>query len=79
MAGMTSLRREMDRLFDRFFDTEASWEASMGGESASKVDLSDESKEAYVHLADPGVDQKDVQVSLQDQLLTIKGRKCSVR
>jgi HSP20 family molecular chaperone IbpA len=75
-TGMTSLRREMDRLFDRFFDTEPGWEAlEFGGEWAPKVDLS-EAKEAYVLRAEiPGVEQKDIQISLQDQLLTIKGEK----
>lgn len=75
-TGMTSLRRDMDRLFDRFFDSEPGWEAlEFGGEWAPKVDLS-ETKEAYVLRAEiPGVEQKDVHVSLQDQILTIKGEK----
>jgi HSP20 family protein len=75
-TGMTGLRREMDRLFDRFFEGDAGWEAlEIGGEWAPKVDLS-ETKEAYVVRAEiPGVEQKDIQVSLQDQLLTIKGEK----
>lgn len=75
-TGMTSLRREMDRLFDRFFDWEPGWETlEVGGEWAPKVDLS-ETKDAYVVRAEiPGVEQKDVQVSLQNELLTIKGEK----
>jgi HSP20 family protein len=73
---MTSLRREMDRLFERFFDSEPGWGAlEVGGEWAPKVDLS-ETKDAYVLRAEiPGVEQKDVQVALQEQLLTIKGEK----
>ena len=75
-TGMTGLRREMDRLFDRFFEGDAGWEAlEIGGEWAPKVDLS-ETKDAYVVRAEvPGVEQKDIQVSLQNDLLTIKGEK----
>jgi HSP20 family protein len=75
-TGMTSLRREMDRLFDRFLDFGPAWEGlEVAGEWAPKVDLS-ETKDAYVVRAEiPGVEQKDIQVSLQDQVLTIKGEK----
>jgi len=73
---MTSLRKEMDRVFDRFFDWEPGWAAlEVGGEWTPKLDLS-ETKDAFVARAEiPGVEQKDIQVSLQDQMLTIKGEK----
>jgi HSP20 family protein len=75
-TGMSSLRREMDRVFDRFFDWEPGWAApEVGGEWAPKVDLS-ETKDAFLVRAEiPGVEQKDIQLSLQDQMLTIKGEK----
>jgi HSP20 family protein len=75
-TGMSSLRREMDRVFDRFFDFEPGWGGlEAAGEWAPKVDLS-ETKDAFVVRAEiPGVEQKDIQVSLQDQMLTIKGEK----
>jgi HSP20 family protein len=75
-TGMTSLRREMDRLFDRFFDVEPPWGSlEVSGEWAPKVDFS-ETKDAFVVRAEiPGVEQKDIHVALQDQLLTIKGEK----
>ena len=75
-SGLPSLRREMDRVLDHFLDFEPGWgglEAS--GDWAPKIDLS-ETKEAFVVRAEiPGVEQKDIQVSLQDQMLTIKGEK----
>ena len=73
-TGMDLMRREIDRLFDRFF--EPRWEALEPiGEWAPKVDVS-ESKDAVVVKAEiPGVEQKDISVTLQDQLLTIKGEK----
>ena len=73
-TGMTSLRRDMERLFDRFF--EPKWDAT---EAVSgwwpKVDFS-ETKDAYVVKGEiPGVDEKDIHVSLEDHTLTIKGEK----
>jgi HSP20 family protein len=72
--GMDVLRHEMDRAFDRFF--EPRWdEFEAAGEWAPKVDVS-ETKDAVVVKAEiPGVEQKDINVSLHDQVLTIKGEK----
>jgi HSP20 family protein len=71
---MDVLRHEMDRVFDRFF--EPRWdEIESAGQWAPKVDMS-ETKDAIVVKAEiPGVEQKDINVSLQDQVLTIKGEK----
>ena len=73
-TGMTSLRKEMDRLFERF--VEPVWpEASTLGEWEPKLDVS-ESKDAITVKAElPGVEQKDIAVSLQEGVLTIKGEK----
>jgi len=72
--GMDVLRNEMDRVFERFF--EPRWdELESAGEWAPRVDVS-ETKDAVVVKAEiPGVEQKDISVSLQDQVLTIKGEK----
>jgi HSP20 family protein len=73
-TGITSFRTEMDRLFDRFL--EPAWK-EMGtlGAWEPKVDMS-ETKDAVVVTAEiPGVDQKDIEVSLRDGMLTIKGEK----
>src|SRR5215472_16863160 len=73
-TGMTSLKSEMDRVLDRFF--EPKWEEYAAvGEWAPSLDLS-ETKEAFVVKAEvPGMDSQDLQVSLQENLLTIKGEK----
>jgi HSP20 family protein len=71
---MTSLKQEMDRLFDRFFEPRADEFLALG-EWAPSLDLS-ETKDALVVKAEiPGMDPKEVQLSLQEQLLTIKGEK----
>jgi HSP20 family protein len=75
-TGMTSLRKEMDRIFDRFL--EPAWselELPAMGEWAPSVDVS-ETKDAIIVKAElPGVEQKDIGVTLQDDVLTIKGEK----
>jgi HSP20 family protein len=73
-TGMSTLRRDMDRLFDRFF--ERRWdEMPLLGEWAPSLDVS-ETKDALVVKAEiPGIDPKDIEVSLQEGLLTIKGEK----
>jgi HSP20 family protein len=73
-TGTTSLRKEMERLFDRFL--EPSWpEMPALGEWEPKVDVS-ENKDAIIVKAEiPGVEQKDISLSLQDGVLTIKGEK----
>ncbi len=73
-TGMTSFRKEMDRLFDRFL--EPTWpEMPALGDWEPKIDVF-ETKEAVVVKAEiPGVEQKDIALSLQDGMLTIKGEK----
>jgi HSP20 family protein len=72
--GMDALREEMERVFDRFF--EPRWdEFATAGAWAPKLDFS-ETKDAFMVKAEiPGVEQKDVSVSLENQILTIKGEK----
>ena len=72
--GMDTLRQEMERVFDRFL--EPRWdEFETAGGWAPRLDFS-ETKDAYMVKAEiPGVEQKDLSVSLHNQMLTIKGEK----
>jgi len=73
-TGMTGLKQEMDRLFDRFFEPQ--WtELPVLGEWAPTLDLSETKDALVVKVEIPGMDPKDIQVSLQENLLTIKGEK----
>jgi HSP20 family protein len=64
----------MDRLFDRFF--ESGWrELPAMGEWAPTVDVTEDKDAVTVTAELPGVEQKDIGVSLQDGVLTIKGEK----
>jgi HSP20 family protein len=72
---LTTLRREMDRLFDRFFEgwpfrllaEEAGWEPSL--------DVSETAKEILVKAELPGMDPKDIDLSVRGDILTLAGER----
>jgi HSP20 family protein len=74
----TSFRREVDRMFDDFFRSagqglqpwSAGWHAM-----APRIDISDSDKELVITAEMPGLDEKDFEVTLAGDLLTIKGEK----
>jgi HSP20 family protein len=71
---LSSLRREMDRLWENFFGERPltrMWER----EWAPSLDIS-ETKDNFVVKAEvPGIDAKDIDISLTGDVLTIKGEK----
>ena len=76
MTGMTTFRREMDRLFERFL--EPVWpEMPTMGEWEPKVDITEDKDAITVKAELPGVEEKDISVSIQDGMLMIKGEKAS--
>jgi HSP20 family protein len=73
-TGMTGLKQEMDRMFDRFF--ESKWDEFPAlGEWAPSMDISETKDSLVAKIEAPGMEEKDIQVSLQENLLTIKGEK----
>jgi HSP20 family protein len=71
-----SFRREMDRLFDDFVSGRGL--TRWPGEGAAvdlRFDVAETDNEVKVTAELPGVDEKDVEVTLSDDLLTIKGEK----
>ena len=74
-TGLTTLQKEIDRLFERFWEPRWDEFPALAGEWTPSLDLS-ETKDALVVKAEiPGIDPKEIEVSLQDQVLTIKGEK----
>jgi len=74
-TGMPGARREMDRLLERFLEPEWADLPMALGEWTPRLDVS-ETKEAFVVKAEiPGIDQKDIHVTLQENVLTIAGEK----
>ena len=73
--GLPTLQKEMDRLLERFWEPKWDEFPALGGEWAPSLDLS-ETKDALMVKAEiPGIEPKEIEVSLQDQVLTIKGEK----
>ena len=70
-----SLRREMDRLFDDFFRAPMlgrGW-SQMSAWPSLEVNESDDEVRITAEL--PGMNEKDVELSVQDGMLTISGEK----
>ncbi|TIS00994.1 MAG: Hsp20/alpha crystallin family protein [Mesorhizobium sp.] len=73
-----SLHREVNRLFDDVFRGFGSGLPSLGGVSGwPSVEISDNEKEIKVAAEVPGLDEKDIEVLLDDGVLTLKGEKRS--
>ena len=79
-----SFRSEMDRLFDRFgfpslrrmFDMEPAWRpASSFTFSVPAIDMSEDDKAYKISAELPGLDAKDVDVSVSGGTLVLKGEK----
>src|SRR3974390_936810 len=71
-----SLQREIDRLFDDF--TRGFPTLSMmppGGMLMPVPDVTETDKEIEISAELPGLEDKDVQINLSDNVLTIKGEK----
>ena len=71
---ISSLRREMDNLWNRFFG-ETPLARRLTEDWWPSVDLS-ETKDSFIIKAElPGLDAKDVEVSISGNVLTLKGEK----
>ncbi|MGO9122031.1 MAG: Hsp20/alpha crystallin family protein [Desulfomonilaceae bacterium] len=74
-AGWPSaFRKELDDLLKRFFGEEHML-PSLRGRFAPAVDLSETDKEVVIKAEIPGIDPKNLEVSLAGDILTIKGEK----
>ena len=81
-----SFRSEMDRLLDRFgggfgfpslrrmFDIEPAWRSSFTF-STPAIDMSEDEKAYKISAELPGIDAKDIDVSVSGDMLVLKGEK----
>ena len=70
--GLTALRREMDRMFDQLWEGEP---AVIPGEWSPVIDIADLNDMIVVKAEVPGIDPKEIQVTLDGQILTLTGEK----
>jgi len=73
-----ALHRQMDRLFDDFFrdfDTPLLRNAWSSGGGWPSIEVSDGDREVKVVAELPGLDEKDIDITLRDGVLTLKGEK----
>ncbi len=72
---MTTLRREMDSLWNRFFPELSYQEGFAVGEWLPSIDLKETKDKLVVKAELPGLDVKDVELILTDDILTIRDEK----
>jgi len=75
---VTDIQSEMNRLFDSFFGSSVRL-GPMDGVWAPMVDVYETQEELVVSAELPGVDEKEVHVSITGDLLTIKGERSQER
>jgi HSP20 family protein len=82
---LTEMRAEMDRIFDNFLGPNFSgrWplvsRSERSGISAPTVDIHENDKEFVFEAELPGIGEKDVQVTVRNGVLSLKGEKKSER
>ncbi|MBI5949267.1 MAG: Hsp20/alpha crystallin family protein [Chloroflexi bacterium] len=72
-SELASMRTAMDRLFDQGFGRLPFRSSEELGPSTLLIDVFDTNDELVVKAVIPGVDPKDVDISVEDDILTIKG------
>ena len=73
-----TFRREMDRVFDDFFGGSGLRPAQSGWQALTPaVGIDENDKEIVISAELPGVTEKDIDISLAGDILTIKGEKRS--
>jgi HSP20 family protein len=73
-----AIQNEMNRMFDRFFDDPfdlAPFENSPLREFSPRIDVSETDNEIKVVAELPGMDEKDITLSLEKEALVISGEK----
>lgn len=80
----SAMRNEMERVFERFENGWPRWPSVLRhgldrDGMVPELDVHDDGKQLIIEIDLPGVDQKDVSVTLADGMLKIKGERKSER
>ena len=74
LRGVSTLRREMDDIWNRFLG-EIPFSRAITEEWWPSADISETKDKLLIKAELPGLDAKDINVSVSGDLLTIKGEK----
>jgi len=72
---MLALRKEMDRLFDRIWDRDWFETGQMVEGYAPPLDMVETDADIEVTVDVPGMEAKDIHVTVRDNLLILRGEK----
>ena len=75
VKDLDGLKREMDDIFERFFDWRPSLRLRDKTNWMPLVDVSETPKDILVKAEIPGMEKEDIDVSLEGKNLTIRGEK----
>ena len=82
-SSMFGLRREIDRLFEDAFGGNPQGGGRSGGQGGQTftpaVDAREEEREIVLHMDLPGVRPEDVELSVENGLLTVRGQRSQQR
>ncbi len=70
-----SLQQEIDRLFDDFTRGFPAFGTGIGHAMTPTMDVAETDKEIEITAELPGLEDKDVQINVADNILTIRGEK----
>lgn len=70
--AFSAMHREIDRIFDELGGFSS---ASATGHAVPRMSMSETDNSVEIEAELPGVDEKDIEVALSDDVLTIKGEK----
>jgi HSP20 family protein len=70
-----SLQREVDRLFDEFARGFGTLSEPSRSNLIPRIDVAETGKEIEITAELPGLERKDVEISIEDGILTVRGEK----
>jgi len=75
MRELSRMREDMDKLFEDFFSTRPERTGLLEGAWHPSVDISETDDEIIAKAELPGLTHDDINISLTDSILTLKGEK----
>ena len=75
MRELSSLQERMNRLFNESFSPVASQESLSAGSFVPPVDVYEDEHSIQLKMEVPGIDEKDIDIRLENNLLTVRGER----